>query len=143
MGIYKMKTHQSVSSQRRKSRKAYFTAPSSVRRVMMSAHLAKDLKDKYDVRSMPVRKGDQVKVMVGSFKNTEGKVQSVYRRRRCIYIEKVIKEKTNGQQAQIPIHPSNCRITALKLGKDRKAILEKKKRTRDTKEKHKQINKMD
>ena len=129
--------------QRRKSRKAYFTAPSSVRRIMMSCHLSKELADKYDVRSMPVRKNDQVKIMVGSKKGSEGKVQSVYRRRRCIYIEKIVKEKMNGQQAQVPIHPSNCRITALKLDSDRKKILEKKKRTGDSKEKHKQINKMD
>jgi large subunit ribosomal protein L26e len=73
----------------------------------------------------------------------EGKVQTVYRRRRCIYIEKVVKEKTNGQQANIPVHPSNCVITTLKLDKDRKRILEKKKRSQDAKEKHKQINKMD
>jgi large subunit ribosomal protein L26e len=64
--------------------------------------------------------------MLGGHKGQEGKVQTVYRRRRCIYIEKVVKEKVNGQQAQIPIHPSNCRITALKLDKDRKAILERK-----------------
>ena len=91
-----MKTHQSVSSQRRKSRKAYFTAPSSVRRIMMSSHLSKDLRDKYDVRAMPVRKGDSVKIMRGDFKGREGKVATVYRRRRCIYIEKIVKEKTNG-----------------------------------------------
>lgn len=138
-----MKTHQSVSSQRRKSRKAYFTAPSSVRRVMMSAHLSKDLKDKYSVRAMPIRKGDQVKIMRGTQKGREGKVQTVYRRRRCIYIEKIVKEKTNGQQAQIPIHPSNCSITSLKLDKDRKSILEKKKRTAASKDKHKQMSKMD
>ncbi len=138
-----MKTHQSVSSQRRKSRKAYFTAPSSVRRIMMSSHLSKDLRDKYDVRAMPVRKGDSVKIMRGDFKGREGKVATVYRRRRCIYIEKIVKEKTNGQQANIPIHPSNCSITALKLDKDRKAILEKKKRTAASKDKHKQMSKMD
>ena len=138
-----MKTHQSVSSQRRKSRKAYFTAPSNVRRVMMSCHLSQELKQKYEVRSIPVRKGDQVKVMVGGFKNNEGKVTSVYRRRRCIYIEKVIKEKTNGQQANIPVHPSNCMITYLKMDRDRREILEKKKRSKASKDKHKQINKMD
>ena len=132
-----------VSSQRRKSRKAYFTAPSSVRRVMMSSHLSKDLKDKYSVRAMPVRKGDQVKITRGQQKGREGKVQTVYRRRRCIYIEKIVKEKTNGQQAQIPIHPSNCTITSLKLDKDRKSILEKKKRTAASKDKHKQMSKMD
>ena len=109
---------------------------------MMSAHLSGELKAKYEVRSIPVRKGDQVKVVVGNFKGHEGKVQSVYRRRRCIYIEKVIKEKPNGQQAQIPIHPSNCVISALKLDKDRKRILEKKKRVA-RQDKHKQLNKMD
>ena len=138
-----MKTHQSVSSQRRKSRKAYFTAPSSVRRAMMSCHLNKDLKDKYSVRAVPVRKGDSVKILRGTYKGREGKVNTVYRRRRCIYIEKIVKEKTNGQQANIPIHPSNCSITALKLDKDRKAILEKKKRTAASKDKHKQMSKMD
>ena len=106
---------------------------------MMSCHLAKDLKEKYDVRAVPVRKGDQVKVVRGNFKNSEGKVQSVYRRRRCIYIEKVHKDKVNSQQHQVPIHPSNCVITVLKLDKDRKHILEKKKRSA----KNKNAEKMD
>lgn len=39
-----------VSSSRRKSRKAHFTAPSSVRRVLMSAPLSTDLRNKYNVR---------------------------------------------------------------------------------------------
>jgi large subunit ribosomal protein L26e len=110
---------------------------------MMSAHLSKDLIAKYNVRSMPIRKGDQVKIMRGHFKTREGKVQTCYRRRRCIYIEKIVREKSNGQQSQIPIHPSNCVITALKLDKDRKAILEKKKREDTKKDKHKQMSKMD
>ena len=59
----------------------------------MACHLSKELKAKYEVRAVPVRKGDTVKVMVGTFKNKEGKVQTVYRRRRCIYIEKMVKEK--------------------------------------------------
>jgi len=109
---------------------------------MMSCHLSKDLKDKYDVRSMPVRKGDQVKIMRGTQKTREGKVMTVYRRRRCIHIEKVVVDKSNGQQSNIPIHPSNCVITALKLDKDRKSILEKKKRTAAGKDK-KQMSKMD
>jgi ribosomal protein uL24 len=132
-----------VSSQRRKSRKAYFTAPSSVRRVMMSCHLSKDLKEKYSVRAIPVRKGDSVKILRGAFKGREGKVTTVYRRRRCIYIEKIIKEKLNGQQANIPIHPSNCAVTTLKLDKDRKALLERKKRSVVSKDKHKEMSKMD
>mmetsp|Transcript_55964 Transcript_55964/g.77141 ORF Transcript_55964/g.77141 Transcript_55964/m.77141 type:complete len:137 (-) Transcript_55964:175-585(-) len=124
-----MKTHQSVSSQRRKSRKAYFTAPSSIRRKLMSCHLSADLNKKYNTNAIPVRKGDQVKIMRGTYKGREGKVQTVYRRRWCIHIEKIVREKGNGQQHQIPIHPSNCMITTLKLDKDRKALLERKKRT--------------
>merc|ERR1711920_501808 len=125
----KMKTHTSVSSQRRKSRKAYFTAPSSIRRKLMSSTLSKELRKKWDVRSIPVRHGDTVKIMCGPNKNREGKVTQVYRRRWCIHIEKIVKEKTNGQQANLPIHPSNVVITTLRLDKDRKALLAKKKKS--------------
>ena len=110
---------------------------------MMSCHLNKDLKDKYSVRAIPVRKGDSVKILRGTYKGREGKVNTVYRRRRCIYIEKIVKEKLNGQQANIPIHPSNCVITTLKLDKDRKALLERKKKSAASKDKHKQMSKMD
>merc|ERR1711920_169983 len=125
----KMKTHTSVSSQRRKSRKAYFTAPSSIRRKLMSGTLSKELRKKWDVRSIPVRHGDTVKIMCGPNKNREGKVTQVYRRRWCIHIEKIVKEKTNGQQANLPVHPSNVVITTLRLDKDRKTMLAKKKKS--------------
>ncbi len=41
-----------VSSSRRKSRKAHFSAPSSVRRILMSAALSSDLKNKHNVSVM-------------------------------------------------------------------------------------------
>lgn len=41
---------QDYSSSRRKSRKAHFGAPSSVRRKIMSSALAKDLRAKHNVR---------------------------------------------------------------------------------------------
>ena len=62
----------------------------------MSCHLSKELRTKYDVRSIPVRKGDSVKIMRGSFKDREGKVSTVYRKKWCIYVEKITREKTNG-----------------------------------------------
>merc|ERR1712004_7285 len=117
---FKMKTHQSVSS---------------IRRKLMSSHLSKELRKKHDVRSIPVRHGDTVKIMVGPNKNREGKVTEVYRRKWCIHIEKIVKEKTNGQQAQIPIHPSNVQVTNLRLDKNRKDLLARKKR--DANDKHK------
>ena len=125
-----------VSSQRRKGRKAYLSAPSSIRRKMMSCRLSKELATKYQTRSIPVRNGDTVKIMVGPKKTRgEGKVTEVYRRKWCIHIEKLIKEKMNGQQVKIPIHPSNVMITTLRLDKNRKALLGRKKR--DAGDKHK------
>ena len=43
-----------------------------------------------------------------------------------------------GQQTQIPIHPSKCQITQLKIDKNRKAILERKKRVAKDKHKHRE-----
>merc|ERR1719217_1129068 len=128
-----MKSHTSVSSQRRKGRKAHFSAPSSVRRKMMSAPLSKELRTKYDCKSVPVRKGDSVLIKVGSQENgvkgKTGKVLTVYRRRWCIHVEKVVTTKKNGSQVQIPVNPSNCEITNLKLDKSRKNLLAKKNRS--------------
>ena len=93
------------------------------------------------MRSIPVRKGDTVKILRGTYKGRSGKVQSVYRRRFCIYIEKLVKEKVNGQQAELPIHPSNVEITALRLDADRKAIIARKQRKTDAK--NKQMQKLD
>ena len=66
---------QAVSSNRNKSRKAHFNAPSSVRRVLMSSALSSELRNKYHVRSMPVRKDDEVNVVRGTYKGREGKVR--------------------------------------------------------------------
>ena len=40
----------------------------------MSASLSKDLRKKHGVRSMPVRKDDEVSIVKGSFKGNKGKV---------------------------------------------------------------------
>jgi large subunit ribosomal protein L26e len=122
-----MKYKSTVSSARRNSRKAHFAASSSERRVRMSAPLSKELREKYNVRSMPIRKDDEVRVVRGhKYKSQEGKVISVYRKRYVIHIERVTLEKKNGAIVQVGIHPSNVVITKLKLDKSRKAILERK-----------------
>merc|ERR1711868_157343 len=125
-----MKYSQNVSSSRRKSRKAHFTAPSSVRRKIMSAHLNKELVQKYNVKSMPIRKDDEVIVVRGINKGREGKVIQVYRKKYVIHIERVTREKSNGSTVNVGIHPSNVMITKLKLDKDRRAILERKDTTK-------------
>lgn len=69
-----MKTSPFVSSQRRKNRLAHFTAPSHVRYHLMSSNLAKDLREKHGVRSLPIRKDDEVLIVRGSNTEVRGKV---------------------------------------------------------------------
>ncbi|POS87086.1 putative 60S ribosomal protein L26-2 [Erysiphe pulchra] len=94
----------------------------------MSAPLSKELREKYHVRSIPIRKDDEVLVVRGSNKGREGKITSVYRLKYVVHIERVVKEKSSGQSVPLGIHSSNVVITKLKLDKDRERILERKKR---------------
>merc|ERR1711862_645541 len=123
-----MKQKANVSSLRRKSRKAYFTAPSHIRRKLMSAPLSKELRSKHNVRSLPIRRDDEVMIVRGHYHDREGKVTCVYRKKFRIHIDRVTRDKANGQTVPIGIHPSKVVITKLKLDKDRKALLDRKNR---------------
>ena len=126
-----MKFNPFVSSSRRKQRKAHFTAPSSVRRKLMTAPLSRELRQKYNVRSMPVRKDDEVKITRGQYKSEQlAKVISVYRKRWVIHVERVQREKANGTTVAVGISPSKVEISKLKLDKDRRSILERKDRSK-------------
>ncbi len=121
-----MKTHKDVSSSRRKCRKAHFGAPSHLRYKLLSANLSKDLRGKHNVKSLPVRKDDEVLVVRGDYKDSKGRVNTVYRKRWCIYVDKVSETKQNGATVRIPLDPSNVVITKLKLTPDRQALLDRK-----------------
>ena len=75
--------------------------------------------------------------LIGNSKGKKGKVLQVYRRKWALHVDKITKEKANGTQVQIPLHPSNCQIINLKLDKDRKKLLEKKKVAEKEKGKYK------
>lgn len=78
------------------------------------------------IRSLPVRKDDEVLIVRGSSKGAEGKVTQVYRKKWVINIERIHREKTNGATVPLGIHPSNVVITSLKLDEDRKKIIARK-----------------
>merc|ERR1711903_315125 len=99
-----MKFSSGVSSSRRKSRKAHFTATST------------ELRAKYNVRSVPIRKDDEVQIVRGTYKNREG---------------------INGATVNVGIDPSKCVITKLKLDKNRKELLDRKKGSKSEKGKGK------
>merc|ERR1711926_47117 len=120
------KLNKYVSSDRSKSRKRHFSAPSHIRRRLMSAPLSKELRTKYGVRSMPVRKDDEVQVVRGHYKGQQvGKVLQCYRKKFCVYIERIQREKANGASVYVGIHPSKVVIVKLKMDKDRKKILDR------------------
>ncbi|KAH9854196.1 ribosomal protein L24 [Lenzites betulinus] len=128
-----MKFNADVSSSRRKSRKAHFAAPSSVRRKIMSSSLSKELRAKYNTRSIPIRKDDEVRIVRGKYKGREGKVTQVYRKKWVIHVDRVQRDKSNGASVPIGIHPSKVVVTTLKLDNDRRAILERKDKKKSTK----------
>ena len=104
-----------MSRQPRKQRKLLYTAPLHKRRKWIAAHLADDLILKYKRRSLPVIKGDTVKVMRGDFKGHVGKVRSVDTKKGRLEIEGVIITKVDGKKVPRPVHASNVVITKLNL----------------------------
>lgn len=78
----------------------------------MSSPLSKELRQKYNVRSMPIRKDDEVQVVRGHYKGQQiGKVVQVYRKKYVIYIERVQREKANGTTVHVGIHPSKVGVS--------------------------------
>merc|ERR1712112_561844 len=120
------KLNKNVTSSRRKNRQRHFTAPSHIRRKLMSSPLSKELKEKYGVRSMPIRKDDEVQVLRGHYKGQQvGKVVQCYRKKFVVYIERIQREKANGATVYVGIHPSKVSIVKLKMDKDRKLIIDR------------------
>ena len=120
-----------VSKQPRKQRRALFNAPLHKRQKLVTAPLSRELREKYGVRRLPVRKGDKVKVMRGDFKNVVGEVVRVDLKRIALYIDGVVIKRADGTQVFRPVHPSNVMIVDLNL-KDswRKKIIERRSRAR-------------
>merc|ERR1712183_1243447 len=128
----KMKLNKHVSSSARKQRKRHFTAPSHIRRKLMTSPLSKDLRTKYGVRSIPIRKDDEVQLVRGHYKGQQvGKVVQCSRKKFCVYIERIQREKANGASVYVGIHPSKVSIVKLKMDKDRKKILDRKAKGRE------------
>ena len=126
-----MKTQWSTSwvssAQTRKQRKYRYNAPLHVRRKFVSAHLSKILRKRFNRRAVPLRKGDDVEVMRGSFRGQKGKVERIDLKNSKVYIDSIKVKKVNGTEVLKPLEPSNLLITNLVLeDKMRKKVLEKK-----------------
>ncbi len=111
-----------------KQRKRLFNAPAHIRHKLMAAPLSKELTASKGAKTLPVRKGDTVLIKRGDNKGFEGKVSRVDLKAYRIYLEGLTREKVDGTNIFISVHPSKVQIRSLNLDdKWRKNILERKK----------------
>ena len=105
------------STKAKKQRKARAEAPLHKKKRMMAAHLDSALMSEYNVRSLPVKKGDTVKIIRGSedFKTAEAKIASVDLKHCKIIIENITIPKADGTQKPKPVDPSDVLLTKLDL----------------------------
>lgn len=99
--------------QPRKQRKARSSAFQHVRRKMLSAHLAKELRKEIKRRAVPIRKGDEVKVMRGKFRNIKGTIELVDLKKCKVFVKGVSAKKNRwfrGFEANRPLKSIDNKI---------------------------------
>jgi len=111
----KFSTTWKASSQPRKQRKYLANAPLHLKRKLLSVNLTKDLRKKYGMRNIELRKGDTVKIMRGKFKKQTGKVTEVKTKSGKIYVEKIQTKKQDSSKANVPLRASNLQILELNM----------------------------
>jgi large subunit ribosomal protein L24 len=113
------------STKARKQRKYRFTLPTHTRQRLIRSHLSKELKKKYNRRSIGIRVGDKMRILRGQFKKKEGKIEHIDRKRERVYISGIEILKKDGSKSQFPIHPSNLIVVEAQINdKRRKQKLE-------------------
>ncbi len=126
------------SRQPRKQRKYRYNAPLHVRQKFVSAHLSEVLRGRFGKRSLPLRKGDEVKVMRGSDKGFKGKIERINLKEGKVYIEGLNVKKVDGSEVLKPKDPSNLLITESKMeDKRRQMIVERSREKKEEKAKKK------
>ncbi len=111
-----------------KQRLRLYNAPAHIRHKLMSAHLAPDLVKSQGVKSLPVRKGDTVRIVRGDHEGFEGKISTVDLRNYRIFLEGLTREKVDGTVIFVSIHPSKVLVKNLNLDdRWRKSTIQRKK----------------
>jgi large subunit ribosomal protein L24 len=104
-----------ISIKPRKQRYMLHNAPLHKKRKWISSHLAENLLLKYDRRSLPVVKGDTVKIMRGNYRGHEDKISKVNVRDQTVEIEGATITTAKGTKIAKPIHASTLLITKLNI----------------------------
>jgi ribosomal protein uL24 len=99
----------------RRQRKALYTADSFERRLRMTVPLSRELRGRFRTRSIPIRKGDVVRVLSGSFVGREERVARVDRRAYTLVLDNITLKTGEEKLKALPIRPSHLVITRLNL----------------------------
>jgi len=135
------------SKQPRKQRKYLANAPLHIKMKLMGVNLSKELRKKYQKRSVALRKKDTVKIMRGKFKGKKGKVIKVLLKTQKVEVEGIQIKKQDGSKVNIKLRPSNLQIIELNVEDKKrnralsKGIKEKEQEVNASKEKIKGIKK--
>jgi large subunit ribosomal protein L24 len=117
-----------TSRKPRKQRNWLRDMPIHLRGSQFNAKLEKTLSEQHDVKRLPIRVNDHVRVTSGQFKDLEGKVLGIDKKAYKITVEEITKEKADGSLHYYPIHPSKVVITKLvDLDKRRQQMIERRK----------------
>jgi large subunit ribosomal protein L24 len=98
------------SRQPRRQRLAQFEAGLAERRRRMALPLSRDLRKRYGRRSLPVRKGDTVRILSGSYEGREERVAKVDRRGYSVTLDNI-----TGKAADAKLKPLAVQLTHLVL----------------------------
>ncbi len=94
----------------------------------MAAPLSPELLAQRGVKTLPIRKGDTVRIMRGDHKGFDGKISRVDLKHFRVYLEGLTREKVDGSTVFVALHPSKVMIRNLNLDdKLRKAVVARKK----------------
>ncbi len=108
-------SHWVSSKSPKKQRKYRQNAPLHLKHRMLAAHLSKELRQTYNVRNMPLKKGDGVVVMRGKFKGQEGKIDKVYTKQLKVSLDSIKATTKKGNKVPFKLRPSALLIKDLNI----------------------------
>jgi large subunit ribosomal protein L24 len=111
-----------------KQRKRMLTGVYHIKRKLLVAPLDKALEKQVNRKRVSLRKGDTVKVLVGSNKGKTSTVERVNYDKGVVYLKDFKVTNSRGQEKLLPFQASNLIITNLVLTDKKRLIVKKPKK---------------
>jgi large subunit ribosomal protein L24 len=99
----------------RRQRRAVYNADTFERRLRMTVPLSRELRKRFHRRSVPLRKGDTVRVMKGSFIGREERVAKIDRRGYSVTLDNVTLKTGEEKLKPLPVRTNHLLIVRLNL----------------------------